>query len=186
MRYVLFIISVTGLLWGQLLPLEYRLNKAGRAEFPSYLEDSTSTEGMASNSIIDIRSVGDSLLFFGTSRGLSMSPDRGTTFRSYVYDEVDLPEGAISALNTNGDIVAVAGIVDTVVHGKGMLMGAGLAYSLDRGNTWTYKAQSIDDPDGPELISSSFGGHVFQRLAVTTEVSNTTWDVSVSPGYTAA
>jgi hypothetical protein len=170
-------------LWGQLLPLEYRLNKAGRAEFPSYSEDSTSTEGLASNSIIDIRSVGDSLLFFGTSRGLSMSPDRGTTFRSYVVDKVDLPEGAISALNTNGDMVAVAGIVDTVVHGKGMLMGTGLAYSLDQGNTWTYKAQSIDDPGGQEVISSSFGGHVFQRLAVTTEVSNTTWDVSISPGY---
>ncbi|MFC1483531.1 hypothetical protein ACFL5M_03025 [Candidatus Neomarinimicrobiota bacterium] len=183
MRYALFIISVTGLLWGQLIPGEYHLNKSGRAAFPSYLVDSTSTEGLASNGVIDIRSVGDSLLFFGTARGLSMSPDRGATFRSYVADKVDLPEGGISALNNNGNVVAVAGITDTVINGTGEIMGAGLAYSLDQGNTWAYKAQSIDNPGGQELISSSFGGQVFQRLAVTTEISNVTYDVSVSPGY---
>lgn len=183
MRYALTIYLLTGWLWGQLVPTEYRLNKSTPAAFPSYLVDSTSTAGLASNSVIDIRAVGDSLLFFGTSRGLSMSPDRGTTFRSYVADMVDLPEGGISGLNTYGSTIAVAGITDTVINGTGQIMGAGLAYSLDNGNTWTYKAQSIDDPGGQEVISSSFGGHVFQRLAVTTEISNVTYDVSVSPGY---
>jgi hypothetical protein len=173
---------LTGLLWGQALPLRFSLDKAFLDDGQSYWVDSTSYEGLASNSIIDIRTASDSILFFGTSRGLSLTPDRGSEFRSYVADKVDLPEGGISALDLYDSLVVVAGLVDTVISGTGEVMGAGLAFSRDLGNTWTYKDQPQDDVDSEEFISFSWAGHTLQQLAVTTAIRNVTYDVAVTPG----
>ncbi|MFB0515295.1 MAG: hypothetical protein ACETWG_01675, partial [Candidatus Neomarinimicrobiota bacterium] len=182
MRYGLVIpVAFSGLLWAQLIPARYTLSKVLDGGV-SYLDDSTSYSGLASNSIIDIRAGGDSLLFFGTSRGLSLTPDLGTTYRSYVTREVNLPEGGISALDLVSSMVVVAGLEDTVIGGSGEVMGAGLAYSMDSGNTWTYVEQPQERSGSDEFITFTWTGHTIQQLAVTTTIRNVTYDVAMSQG----
>ncbi|GAG57651.1 unnamed protein product, partial [marine sediment metagenome] len=97
-RTILWLVVGGQLLMGQLVPYGFSLHKQ--------LADSTASyDGLASNSIIDIRAGGDSLLFFGTSRGLSLTPDLGASFRSYIADSVHLPEGGISALAVLDSII---------------------------------------------------------------------------------
>lgn len=170
------------MLWGQAVPVQFRLSKTTLDDGVSYLVDSTSYEGLASNSIIDIRAAGDSILFFGTSRGLSLTPNRGGTFRSYVTDMVHLPDGGISALDLYDSLVVVAGLVDTVIGGTGEVKGAGLAYSQDLGNTWTYLNQPLDEDTGEEFIYFSWAGETLQQLAVTTDIRNVTYDVAATSG----
>ena len=128
------------------LPENFRLSKAVVDTNASYMLDTSSAAGIASNSVVDIRASGDSLVFFGTSRGLSLTPDLGTTFRSYIASTVNLPSGSISAMNVSNSIVSAAGLADSVIAGTAQLIGTGLAYSLDLGDTWTY----LDVPQEPE------------------------------------
>ena len=172
--------ALTGLLWGQLVPTRFSLYKAAIDSTASYMVDSTSHAGLASNSIVDIRAAGDSLLFFGTSRGLSLTPDLGTTFRSYVADQVNLPEGGISALDLAGSVIVVAGLADTVIDGKGWDNGRGLAYSTDLGDTWAYKAQPQEATGSDTTFL--WAGHLVRQLAVTTTVANATYHAAVSQG----
>jgi len=169
--------------WGQLVPIRFSLHKAVVDSSVSYMVDSTSFPGLASNGIIDIRALEDSLLFFGTSGGLSLTPDLGATFRSYIADEVDLPDGGISALDlveSVDTVIAVAGLVDTVIGGSGEVKGAGLAYSTDLGNTWHYEAQSTEEPGDSAFTTFQWAGHTIRQLAVTTTIRNVTYDVAVS------
>ena len=180
-RGLIFMAALTGLLWGQLVPSRFSLNKAAIDSTASYMVNSTSFAGLASNSILDIRAAGDSLLFlfFGTSRGLSLTPDLGITFRSYVADQVHLPEGGISALATEDTLIVVAGIKDTVIAGSGIGMGTGLAYSTDLGGNWTYKSQPKDESSDTTFL---WADHPVRKLAVTTAINNITYDVAVSQG----
>ena len=178
----ILIAALTGLLWGQLVPARFSLHKALVDSTASYMVDTTSYAGLASNSVLDIRAAGDSLdslLFFGTSRGLSLTPDLGRTFRSYVADKVNLPEGGISALAVEGDTIAVAGMKDTVVAGSGEVMGTGIAFSTDGGDIWTYKGQPTDESSDTTF---QWGGNPVRKLAITTAINNVTYDVAVSQG----
>ncbi len=179
-RGLILMMALTGLLWGQLVPTRFSLHEAAIDSTASYMVDSTSHAGLTSNSILDIRAAGDSLLFFGTSRGLSLTPDLGTTFRSYVADQVNLPEGGISALAAQDSLIVAAGIRDTVVAGGGEVMGAGLAYSTDMGDNWTYLIQPEDESSDTTF---QWAGHTVRKLAITTTISNITYDVALSRGF---
>ncbi len=178
-RGLIISIALTGLVWGQLAPTGFRLQKAVIGSFVTSAADSTTT-GLASNSILDIQAGGDSLLYFGTSRGLSYTPDRGRTFRHYVADGGNLPAGGVSALNQVDSIIAAAGLADTVVNGEEWPKGTGLAYSTDLGGTWTY----LEQPQEDSSIDTTFqwSGITIRQLAVTTDIANATYDMAVSEG----
>ncbi|MQY63180.1 MAG: hypothetical protein GH143_02560, partial [Calditrichaeota bacterium] len=178
-RGLILMAALTALCWGQLVPTRFSLHKVTVDSTVSYMVDSTSFPGLASNSVLDIRATGDSLLLFGTSRGLSLTPDLGTTFRSYVADKVNLPEGGISALAVEGDTITVAGMKDTVVAGSGKVLGTGIAFSTDGGDIWTYKDQPTDESSDTTFL---WVGNTVRKLAVTTAINNVTYDVAVSQG----
>ena len=166
----------------QQLPYDFRLGRALVDSNASYMIDSLSYAGIASNSIVDIQASGDSLVFFGTALGLSLTPDLGNTFRSYVPATVDLPVGSISALTVSGDRVMAAALGDTTVRGQPQLMGTGLAYSTDLGDTWTLLDQP-QEPDGSaETTTFTWAGQTVTALAITTPVDNVTWDLAYSLG----
>jgi len=177
-RGLILAAALTGLVWGQLVPAEFRLQKTA-GSFITSVADSTST-GLASNSILDIQAGGDSLLFFGTSRGLSYTPNRGRTFRHYVANGGNLPTGGISALDQVDSIIATAGLADTVVNGEEWPKGTGLAYSTDLGDTWTHLEQPQEDASTDTTFQWS--GITIRQLAVTTDIANATYDVAVSEG----
>ncbi len=173
-----------GAVWvqAQVIPRHFTLSKALVDSNTSYYGDSTSYSGLAGNSIIDIFATGDSLLFFGSNRGLTLTADRGRTFRSYVADEVDLPRGGISALAVDDSTVVVAGIMDTLIAGEYNAMGTGIAYSLDFGDTWSYLPQPQDPVGSDTFLVATLGDSTVRRLAVTTAIFNTTYDLAYARG----
>lgn len=166
----------------QVIPRQFALPKALIDSNASYYGDSTSYAGLAGNSIIDIYATGDSLLFFGSNRGLTLTANRGLTFRSYVADEVNLPRAGVSALAVDDSTVAVAGITDTLIAGEYNAMGTGIAYSLDFGHTWTYLPQPQDPVDSDTFLVATLGDSTVRRLAVTTAIFNTTYDLAYARG----
>ncbi len=164
------------------LPVNFRLSHAVVDTNASYMLDTSSTAGLASNSVVDIQAGGDSLVFFGTSRGLSLTPDLGTTFRSYIASVVDLPSGSISAMNVSNSIVIAAGLADSVIAGTAQLIGTGLAYSQDLGDTWTFLDVPQEPEDSPATVSILWGGNTIDMLPITTIVNNITWDLAYSLG----
>jgi len=178
-RGLILMMALTGLLWGQLVPTRFSLYKAAIDSTASYMVDSTSHAGLASNRILDIRAAGDSLLFFGTSRGLSLTPDLGTTFRSYIAEDANLPLGGISAMEVIDSLVAVAGLADTLLGNERAHLGRGLAYSTDMGNTWAYLPQPKEDKDSGEFVTFTWAGNTVRQLAITTSIGNATYDVVI-------
>ena len=182
-RTVFYLLALSSLLGGQLVPRQFALSKALVDSNASYYGDSTSYSGLAGNSIIDIYATGDSLLFFGSNRGLTLTGDRGRTFRSYVAEEVNLPRGGISALAVDDSVIVVAGIMDSLVAGEYNAMGTGIAYSLDSGDTWTYLPQPREDPaDTSTFMVATLGDSIVRRLRITTAISNTTYDLAYARG----
>ena len=181
MRRLVVVVGFLSSLWGQQVPLGFSLGKALGPSTAFVPPDSILAPGLASNGIVDILSAGDSLLFFGTSRGVSLTTDLGASFLSYVDSLTDLPRGGISALNLVDSTVVVAGLVDTVINGRGEVMGAGLAYSTDLGGTWTYLPQPQDITE-EEFIFFPWAGNLAMQLAVTTDISNVTYDAAISQG----
>ncbi len=170
------------LLQAQVAPLRFNLSKSFVDTTLSYVVDTTSYEGIGSNSINDMGMASDSLIFFGTTGGLSVTYDLGETFRSYYYDEVSLPRGAVSGLVTHDSVVAVAALVDTTINSKTEFVGMGLAYSKDYGDSWTYLAQPQESASAAEYTTLSWGGNSIRMLSVTTPVSNVTYDLAYSLG----
>ena len=166
----------------QVIPRQFALSKALVDSNASYYGDSTSYSGLAGNSIIDIYATGDSLLFFGSNYGLTLTADRGRTFRSYVAEEVNLPRAGVSALAVDDSTVALAGITDTLIAGEFNAMGTGIAYSLDFGDTWTYLPQPQDPVDSDTFLVATLGDSTVRRLAVTTAIFNTTYDLAYARG----
>ncbi len=58
--------------------------------------------------------------------GLSVTPDLGATFRSYVPELVNLPPGGISALHATDSVIMAAGVRDTITQSGTEVIGAGL------------------------------------------------------------
>ena len=95
-------------------PYRFALRSADGGEI-SYFED-----GFSSNVVAEIRTMGDSLTWFGTGRGLSMHDGHfvytyQTTFDSLVSvidnpsaNTYKLPIGGVSAIATGGDTMAIA------------------------------------------------------------------------------
>ena len=161
--------------------------------FTIYGSSSDSTvSGLQSNTIIEIKNQGDSLVWLGTGRGLSvMDTTEIRTFytsASLIPGEEDVlvPYGGVSAisvasLSTSGTdtvIVAVATSED------GVSTGAGLALTFNPGDTtdvqWRYFSQPIDSSDDTTI---TWGDQTLQALPITVPQQNVTYDIAIGPSY---
>lgn len=127
--------------------------------------EGTSQPGLTSNGIVDIREVGDSLLFFGTGRGLSFGEitfnhTDSVHFGYFDQNVVAMPYGGNPALAVYGDVVAVSGLIDTsVAEDPGAIKGTGISFSRDAGETWKYLPQPIDSiPETGDYQLINWGG----------------------------
>lgn len=154
-------------------------SQAFRLAKPNLNGDNTYA-GLPSNSVSEIVAQGDSLIWFATGGGLSMSPDFGVSFVSYYSGMNNLPRGGISAIAVKGDTIWVAGIFDSTTVIGSMQTGGGLAYSIDRGENWTYVSQPVDDPADDH---DDWNNQSVAFLPVTTSVNNTTWDIALTDDY---
>jgi len=170
--------NLTGLLFIMVIAVA-GYSQAFRLAKPNLNGDNTYA-GLPSNSVSEIVAQGDSLMWFATGGGVSMSPDFGATFVSYYQGMNNLPRGGVSAIAVKGDTIWTAGIFDSNTVVGSMQTGGGLAYSINLGKNWTYVPQPVDDPadnlDDWNDQSVSF-------LPVTTNVNNTTWDIALTDDY---
>ncbi|HQH57181.1 MAG TPA: hypothetical protein PLW05_11620, partial [Candidatus Marinimicrobia bacterium] len=155
-------------------------SQAFRLAKPTLDSDNTFL-GLASNSVTEIVSQGDSLMWFATGGGLSMSPDFGQTFVSFYPGLNNLPRGGISAIAVKGDTIWVAAVFDSLIQSYGYQQtGGGLAFSIDKGKNWTFVPQPIDDPTDN---SAEWNNQSVSFLPVTTPINNTTWDIAITDDY---
>ena len=151
------------------------------------LGDSTKT-GLQSNVIIEIRTQGDSLVWFGTGNGLSVLRDN-TSLRTFLSSDglsaglvsSKLPEGGVSAIRTAGTDTLMVAVATTI---KGETAGAGLALSYNSmdtlGASWLFFSQPVDSSGDSSL---TWGGIALKALPITVPQQNVTYDIAVSSDY---
>lgn len=156
--------------------------KGARALLPAERAFAQSVSGLRSNSVSDIVIFGGRI-WLGTGKGLSVSEDGGTSWRTITEDD-GIGRGSISAIAVNDTILWVATAFDSLTVDAGSQpTGGGLAYSRDLGATWTHVNQPGPTPvqnvtfdialhsDGSTWITS-WGGGIQRTLDV-----GRTWEV---------
>ena len=170
-------------MYGQLpAPLRYSLK--------SFDLDSTYNKGMKSNIVAEIRSVGDSLTWFGTGQGLALH--NNTTNKLYSHKTISandtlankqltklLPIGGIPAITVQGDTMAVSFSGDN----GSIQVGYGIAVTFDAQNEtgidWVFYEQPLDLSGKGDSLETFGNVGRFSRLAVTVPEANVTYDAQI-------
>ena len=143
-------------------------------------------DGLPDNGIVDIESISNTQLFFGTSSGLGRADISGENkFFSTVHTTA-MPEGGNPALVTANNTIAVSGVITyySAVTESNEPKGTGIAYSVDSGENWEFMEQPIvENPDEGLYYSIEWGGQTLQILAVTTAVNNVSYDLAIGGDY---
>lgn len=143
-----------------------------------FLKTNSSTP--VSNSILDIIAIGDTV-WLGTSRGVSVSFDRGENWTNF-YGTSPFGSDNVSALVYNKYDGSIWAATATSVEGTGggtVPKGTGLKYTTDNGLTWTAIPQPVDHPDSNTV---RYGNNILQALPVTVGEQNLTYDIAFTPG----
>jgi hypothetical protein len=166
----LFLMALGSLL-AQVTPDGYNMSVDGKT-LPKI-----SSSNPLSNSILDVIAIGDTV-WLGTSRGVSVSFDRGENWTNF-FGTSPFGNDNVSAIGyDNGTFWAataqtVEGIADDVPA------GTGLKYTTDNGLTWTAVPQPVDHPDSTTVV---YGNNTLQALPVTVTEQNLTFDIAFTPG----
>lgn len=176
MKYFLFLISIlfSGYSIAQFNPESFQLQSDS-----DYLPKITSSNPV-SNSILDIITLGDTV-WLGTSRGVSVSFDRGENWINF-YGTAQFGEDNISALAYNkydGSIWTATATSVEAPGGGTVPKGTGLKYTTDNGNSWVSFPQPLDHPDSSTII---YGINTLSALPVTVAEQNITYDIAFTPG----
>ncbi len=173
------------------VPIDYKLS----ADNTLNRYENITEDGLNSNSIVDIRSIDEFYLLIGTASGLSyvhiydLHPD-SVSFGSFSRDSLflqeagSLPRGGSPALIVKDDVVALSGLLDTIAVTGEEQMGTGISYSIDKGETWKYLPQPIDNiPETGKYQTISWGDQDISALSVTTEINNISYDLAIGEEY---
>lgn len=178
---LLFILFFLGYLFS-LTPKEFNISDSSKLSRKKY---SLNTGKIASNTIIDIKSINDSLYFFGTGNGLSHGEIIYSDSIEWGYfNDTKMPRGGNPALAINENYIAVSGVIDTLTITGTEPKGTGIAYSRDYGNNWNYISQPIDlIPESGQYHTITWGENQLSALAVTTEINNISYDLAIYDDY---
>ena len=137
---------------------------------------------LPSNSIVDIRMT-ENKLIFGTSGGLGYM-DFYDEYIFGTFENNNLPYGSNPAVITKEAIIAVSGGQMVEAAGGIYPSGTGIGFSIDNGNTWSYKFQPIDPIPSDGLYQTiSWGNQDIKQLSVTTEINNISYDLAIIGDY---
>lgn len=166
------------LVLSQDLPLNYTLGNESQQQLK------INSANPLSNSITDIITSGDTV-WLGTSRGVSLSTDRGLNWTNFYNDETFGTDNvsAIGYNHYNGTFWA-ATATSVEQNGSTLPKGTGLHFTTDGGATWTSVPQPLDDP-GDSLITYGINDGVnlpqVRALPVTVDIQNLTYDIAFTP-----
>ena len=163
-------------------------NTPNRYTLNTGLSDTVVEKGLTTNVVAEIRTMGDSLTWFGTGRGLAVHDGKALFMYKTVKDSLSdldntklLPQGGIPAVAVVGDsmLVSFSGDDGSIQMGLGLV----LTFSVNNssGIGWTYFKQPIDlETDSLELVG---GVGYFSKLPVTVPQANVTYDASLNKKY---
>ena len=158
-KSLLILLIPISTLIAQIKPEVYNLIQDGKS-----LQKTTSVNPV-SNSILDIIAIGDTV-WLGTSRGVSVSYDRGVSWTNF-YNSSPFGTDNVSAIGydkyTGMFWAATAKSVEGV-GGEDVSAGTGLKFTSDNGLTWTSIPQPIDDGNATTVV---YGINTLQALPVT-------------------
>jgi len=156
----------------QFRPYSYSLIRDN--EIINKISDSNPT----SNSIGDIIALGDTV-WLGTSRGVSVSFDRGENWTNF-YGTSPFGNDNVSVIGyDNGTLWAATATTAEAPGGGTVPKGTGLKFTTDNGNTWTAVPQPVDHPDSSTV---RYGISILQALPITVAEQNITYDIAFTPG----
>ena len=147
-----------GLLWVYALGMAQ--TSPSRFSLTAELTDTLLEAGLTTNVVAEIRTMGDSLTWFGTGRGLAVHDNNMVFMYRTTPDSLQnldstnlLPQGGIPAIAVLNDSMLVAFSGDD----GSIQMGLGLALTFSAEDTngigWTYFKQPVDmESDSLELV----------------------------------
>lgn len=142
----------------------------------NYLSKITSSTPL-SNGILDIIAIGDTV-WLGTSRGVSVSFDRGENWTNF-YGTSSFGSDNVSAIGYDNGVFWAATATSVAGVGGGTVpKGTGLKFTTNNGQTWTAVPQPVDHPDS---ITVRYGDNILQALPVTVAEQNITYDMAFTP-----
>jgi ligand-binding sensor domain-containing protein len=170
--FLLQIFFILPSLFAQTFPISYKL------EYETNLLSKVLASTPTSNSIIDIITVGDTV-WLGTSRGVSLSVDKGETWTNF-YGRPDFGTDNVSAIGYNNGVFwcATAKSVE-VPGGQKLPSGTGLKYTFDKGHSWISIPQPVDNPNDDKV---QYGINQLKALPITVTIQNLTYDIAFTPG----
>jgi hypothetical protein len=133
-----------------------------------------------SNSITDILTIGDTIIWLGTSRGVSLSTDGGKNWTNF-YGQADFGTDNISAIayNKTSKTFWCATAKSTETSGGQTLPdGTGLKYTTNFGVTWTSVSQPLDSQTDTVV---QYGNNAIRALPVTVTIQNLVYDIAFTP-----
>ncbi len=130
-----------------------------------------------SNSILDVIAIGDTV-WLGTSRGVSVSFDRGESWTNF-FGTSPFGNDNVSAIGYDkGTFWAATARTVEGIAGD-VPAGTGLKYTTDNGITWGSVPQPVDAATDTTV---EYGINILQALPVTVTEQNLTFDIAFTPG----
>ena len=101
------------------------------------------SDGLSSQSIVDLRILNNQSIVIGTSGGLGLLDN---DMNLYSFNDNELPDGGNPALEVynNENLIIVSGVETVNFLNEDVSSGTGISWSLDNGNTWNYMPQPQD------------------------------------------
>ncbi|MBS4027973.1 MAG: hypothetical protein KGZ58_04970 [Ignavibacteriales bacterium] len=143
----------------------------------------TSLSRPPSNSVSQLRfrdSAGTGILWIGTSKGLASTVNGAISFTSYRAFPAFVKDGIFSLSVHNDTIWTSLGYTKDFQDGE-VQTGAGYAYSLNNGFSWSHKSQTLD---GRYDDTIQYGNNFLRILPVIVSEQNVTYDLSIAPNGT--
>ena len=147
--------------------------------------DSLFEQSLTTNIVAEIKTMGDSMTWFGTGRGLALHDGQSVFMHKTTSDSINnldstlfLPAGGVPAIGVLGDSMLVAFSGDD----GNIQVGLGLALSLSVDDSTTMKWNYFSQPTDNESDSLELTGGVgyFRKLPVTVPQANVTYDISLN------
>lgn len=130
-----------------------------------------------SNTITDIITIGDTV-FIGTSRGVSLSTNRGDYWTNF-HGIPEFGTDNVSAIGYYNGVLWAATARTVEENNQRLPQGTGLKYTTDLGSTWNSVPQPLDEQTDTTV---PYGINVLRALPVTVAIQNLAYDIAFTPG----
>ena len=154
-------------------PIDYKIDSVN----PNFeYRNRELSDGLSSQSIVDLRILSDQSIVIGTSGGLGLLD---SDMNLYSYNDTELPVGGNPALEVynNENLVIVSGVETVNFLNEDVSSGTGISWSLDNGNTWSYMPQPQDQLPVCEELTCENPLNSPEECDCSPAASGCSWDV---------